>query len=79
MGRTKTLSGGRVSTTSVNWPADLKMTRDLLYRTLYGSRAAIEEAMLQAGLFAEQLGSAEARETMQAFLEKRPPDYSKLG
>jgi hypothetical protein len=33
---------------SRGWPADDLATRDRLYRLLYGSRAALEEAMLQA-------------------------------
>jgi hypothetical protein len=33
---------------SEHWPVDLPETREQLYRSLYGGRAAVEEAMLQA-------------------------------
>lgn len=33
---------------SEHWPADAAVSRERLYRSLYGARAAVEEAMLQA-------------------------------
>ena len=39
---------GLVKRQSEHWPMAARATRDRLYRLLYGGRAAIEEAMLQA-------------------------------
>ena len=57
-------------------PSSLCMTKALL-KTRYG--AAVKEAMGAEGeKFRAQLGSAEAREAMQAFFEKRKPDFSRF-
>jgi enoyl-CoA hydratase/carnithine racemase len=57
-------------------PAALKAAR----RLLRGDPAAILAQMdKEADVFAERLKSAEAREAFAAFLEKRPPDFNKLG
>ncbi|ESR26757.1 Enoyl-CoA hydratase [Lutibaculum baratangense AMV1] len=55
-------------------PQALRATK----RLLRGDPAAIEAAILaEAQVFAERLLSPEAREAFTAFLEKRPPDFSK--
>jgi 1,4-dihydroxy-2-naphthoyl-CoA synthase len=42
--------------------------------------ALVEEAMAAEGeLFRRQVLSAEAKEAMSAFLEKRAPDFSRFG
>ena len=57
-------------------PSSLRMTKALL-KTRYG--AAVKEAMGAEGeKFRAQLGSAEAKEAMQAFFEKRKPDFSRF-
>jgi enoyl-CoA hydratase/carnithine racemase len=41
--------------------------------------AAVQQAMREeAAAFAQLLHGPEAREAMAAFIEKRPPDFSKL-
>lgn len=57
-------------------PSSLRMTKALM-KTRYAS--AVVEAMGSEGeKFRAQLGSAEAREAMQAFFDKRKPDFSKF-
>lgn len=57
-------------------PSSLRMTKALM-KTRYAS--AVVEAMGSEGeKFRAQLGSAEAKEAMQAFFEKRKPDFSKF-
>ena len=57
-------------------PTSVRMTKALM-KTRYAS--AVKEAMGAEGeKFRAQLGSAEAREAMQAFFEKRKPDFSRF-
>jgi enoyl-CoA hydratase/carnithine racemase len=56
-------------------PAALKAARRLMKGT---SEAALAQIRHEAQVFAELLTSPEAREAFAAFLEKRPPDFSKL-
>ena len=59
-------------------PAEaLRQTQRLLRA---GQRDEILERMkLEGGLFAERLASAEAKEAISAFFEKRKPDFSRSG
>jgi enoyl-CoA hydratase/carnithine racemase len=53
----------------------LRLTQSLLR---HGARDAIVERMqLESGHFAERLESAEVKEAISAFFEKRKPDFSK--
>lgn len=55
-------------------PEALRQTQKLLR---HGAREEILERMkLESGLFAERLQSAEVKEAISAFFEKRPPDFS---
>ena len=56
-------------------PEALRRTKALMKSDGSATLAAIEA---ETRLFAEQLQTPEAREAMQAFLEKRPPDFSKF-
>lgn len=57
-------------------PSSLRMTKALM-KARYG--AQVREAMAAEGeKFRAQLGSAEAKEAMQAFFEKRKPDFSRF-
>lgn len=57
-------------------PESVRLTKRLMKRPLAG---AIAEAMAEeARLFAERLESAEAKEALSAFLEKRKPDFSRF-
>jgi enoyl-CoA hydratase/carnithine racemase len=57
-------------------PAEsLRLTKNLMR-----NRPALSERMSEEGkLFGERLKSAEAAEAFAAFLERRPPDFAKLG
>lgn len=57
-------------------PGALRHAKALMRRPIEDVEARI---LAEGEVFTKQLGSPEARETMQAFLEKRPPDYSKMG
>ena len=58
-------------------PVSVRETKKLLRRaTAEPFRGAIAA---EAKVFAERLGGPEAREALQAFLEKRKPDFSKFG
>ncbi|MEN8195925.1 MAG: enoyl-CoA hydratase [Pseudomonadota bacterium] len=66
---------GRAADLAAKAPAALRATKALLK----GADMPVEDRMVEeAVVFGRQLQSPEARETMQAFLEKRPPDYSKF-
>ena len=57
-------------------PSSLRMTKALM-KARYA--AGVSEAMASEGeKFRAQLGSAEAREAMTAFFEKRKPDFSRF-
>jgi enoyl-CoA hydratase/carnithine racemase len=57
-------------------PASLRMTKALMKAP---HAAGLASAMLGEGeKFRAQLASAEAKEAMQAFFEKRKPDFSKF-
>jgi enoyl-CoA hydratase/carnithine racemase len=56
-------------------PSALRMTRALLRGDADALRARI---LKEAAAFAESLTSPEAREAFTAFLERRPPDFSKV-
>ena len=57
-------------------PSSVRMTKALM-KSRHG--AAVREAMAAEGeKFRAQLGSPEAKEAMQAFFEKRKPDFSKF-
>jgi enoyl-CoA hydratase/carnithine racemase len=57
-------------------PGAVRDTKRLMRGPL---RAALHEAVeREAALFSQRLASAEAREAMQAILEKRKPDFSKF-
>ena len=57
-------------------PSSVRMTKALM-KTRYAT--AVREAMGAEGdKFRAQLGSAEAKEAMQAFFEKRKPDFSRF-
>ena len=57
-------------------PASLRATRALLHRT---TRDAVLEAMRVEGeVFAERLRSPEAIEALEAFMARRPPDFSRF-
>lgn len=66
----------RAAEVAAKAPTALAITKDLLKQ----NRAQIAERMnLEAGYFAERLASPELAEAVTAFIEKRPPDFSKAG
>ena len=57
-------------------PSSVRMTKALMKSR---HAAAIRDAMAAEGeKFSAQLGSPEAKEAMQAFFEKRKPDFSRF-
>lgn len=57
-------------------PGALSAARRLLRKGT--PEAALDRITEEGKVFAERLGSAEAKEAFAAFLEKRPPDFTKL-
>ena len=58
-------------------PQAVRDTKRLMRRP---QRESVQQLMLdEARIFSQKLGGPEAREAMQAFFEKRKPDFSKLG
>lgn len=57
-------------------PVALRATRRLMRRPAEG---IVERMVAEGEVFVAQLQSAEAREAMSAILEKRRPDFSKVG
>jgi enoyl-CoA hydratase/carnithine racemase len=57
-------------------PASVRLTKQLMKRPLAAPIAAQMEE--EGRLFAERLQSAEAKEAMTAFFEKRKPDFSRF-
>jgi enoyl-CoA hydratase/carnithine racemase len=58
-------------------PTALKLSKQLLKES--GHATVGERIVHEAGHFGRQLASAEVREAISAFFEKRTPDFSKLG
>ncbi len=56
-------------------PAAMRITKRLLKSN---RDELLERIDLEAGHFADQLGSPEVAEALRAFLEKRPPDFSRF-
>jgi enoyl-CoA hydratase/carnithine racemase len=57
-------------------PASVRLTKQLMKRQL---GEAVAAQMAEEGrIFAERLGSGEAKEAMTAFFEKRKPDFSRF-
>jgi len=56
-------------------PESVRLTKQLMKRPV--AAAVAEQMAEEARLFAERLKSAEAKEAMAAFIEKRKPDFSR--
>lgn len=57
-------------------PKALRLTKELMKRNRHSSTQ--EQMQAESVHFAAQLASPEAREAMQAFMERRPADFSKF-
>ena len=57
-------------------PESVRLTKQLMKRPL--ASAIADQMAEEARLFAERLDSAEAKEALSAFLEKRKPDFSRF-
>ncbi len=57
-------------------PTSLRLTKALLKKA--GERAVAETMTEEGRLFQERLASLEAKEALQAFFERRAPDFSKF-
>lgn len=57
-------------------PKALRMTKELMKR--YRQQDIQEQMQAESVYFSQQLSSPEAREAMQAFMERRPADFSKF-
>ena len=57
-------------------PSSVRLTKELLKRAT--AQAVAERMEEERRLFADRLASAEAREAITAFLEKRAPDFSRF-
>ena len=57
-------------------PASVRLTKQLMKRQY--AQAVMAQMEEESRIFAERLGSGEAKEAMTAFFEKRKPDFSRF-
>ena len=70
-----TIVGQRAATLAAKPPASLRMTKALLKREPESISARMAE---EGKYFSRQLASPEAREAMEAFMQRRKPDFSRF-